>query len=63
MEASVAEVSGGQAAFLEINDPLAQAPFQVITLEQGVVELRSRTNLGNGFNPVFRVMKKPESGQ
>ena len=63
MEASVAEVSGGQAAFLEINDPLAQAPFQVITLEQGVVELRSRTNLGNDFNPVLRVMKKPESGQ
>jgi hypothetical protein len=63
MEASVAEVSGGQAAFLEISDPLAQAPFQVITIEQGVVELRSRTNLGNGFNPVLRVMKKLESGQ
>jgi len=63
MEASVAEVSGGQAAFLEIKDPLAQAPFQVITLEQGIVELRSRTNLGNDFNPVLRVMKKPESGQ
>jgi hypothetical protein len=63
MEASVAEVLGGQAAFLEIHDPLAQAPFEVTTLGQGVVELRSRTNLGNGFNPVLRVMKKPESGQ
>jgi len=63
MEASVAEVSGGQAAFLEINDPLAQAPFQVITPEQGIVELRSRTNLGNDFNPVLRVLKKPRSGQ
>jgi hypothetical protein len=63
MEASVAEVSGGQAAFLEIKDPLAQGPFEVITLDQGIVELRSRTNLGNDFNPVLRVMKKPQSGQ
>jgi hypothetical protein len=60
MEASVAEVSGGDAALLAIRDPLSREPFQVTTLEPGVVELRSRTNLGTGMNPVLRVMKKPE---
>src|SRR5262249_50837817 len=60
IEASVAEVSGGNATLLAINDPLSKEPFQVTTLEQGVMELRSRTNLGADMNPVLRVLKRPE---
>ena len=60
MEASVAEVSGGNAALLAIGDPLSKEPFQVTTLEQGVVELHSRTNLRADMNPVLRVLQKPE---
>jgi hypothetical protein len=60
MEASVAEVSAGDASLLASSDPLSKEPFQVTTLEQGVVELRSRTNLGADMNPVLRVMMRPE---
>jgi hypothetical protein len=60
MEASVAQVSGGDAAFLAINDSLSKEPFQVTTLEPGVVELRSRTDLGGDLNPVLRLLKRAE---
>ena len=63
MRASVAEVSGDDSALLANGDPLSKEPFQVTTLQQGVVELRSRTNLGADMNPVLRVLKRPEPSQ
>ena len=60
MEASMAGASGGDAAVPAISDPLSREPFQVTNLQQGVMELHSRTNLGADMNPVLRVLKRPE---
>jgi hypothetical protein len=59
MEGSLAEFIDGDAALLTVRDPLSDKPFSVKSLDNGVVELRSQSNLGTELNPVLRVLRAP----
>lgn len=57
MEGSLAQFIDGDAALLTVRDPLSDKAFSVKSLDNGVVELRSQSNLGADLNPVLRVLR------
>jgi len=59
MEGSLAQFIDGDAALLTVRDPLSDKAFSVKSLDNGVVELRSQSNLGTEMNPVLRVLRAP----
>jgi hypothetical protein len=63
MEGSLAQFIDGDAALLTARDPLSEKAFNVKPLENGVVELRSQSNLGSGLDPVLRILRAPATGR
>jgi hypothetical protein len=59
MEVSLAQYIDGDAALLTVKDPLSDKAFSVNSLDNGVEELRSQSNLGTELNPALRVLRAP----
>jgi hypothetical protein len=59
MEGSLTQSIDGDAALLTVRDPLSDKAFSLKSLDNGVVELRSQSNLGSDLNPVLRVLRVP----
>jgi hypothetical protein len=57
MEGSLAQLIDGDAALLTVRDPLSEKAFGVKSLDNGVVELSSQSNLGTELSPVLRVLR------